>query len=198
MLIPSSLNLNDQIRIFYQFHVYYTTRKILYEMGGIHSKNALPDDPAFKQKENPYDVASYKRLCAEFGIAPSTDFRFTYGQNRGLGYVNIMYSDGPFAHKQWKYPPADLSNPSSQRLKGDSGTTDNNTIAFIRNDQGADKQFEHFVPNHSSGLTLNGLGRINRSIEAFGYCILGAQANKQYSWHPRNCEKHTNRVSSPR
>ena len=181
MLFSSTLNLSDQIRTFYQFHVYYTTRKILYEMGGIQSKNALPDDPAFKQQENPYDVASYKRLCAEFGIDPNTDFRFTYGQNHGLGYVNIMYSDGPFAHKQWKYPPADLSNPSSQRLKGDSGTTNNNTIAFIRNDQGANKQFEHFVPNHSSGLALNGLGRINRSIEAFGYCILGAQANTRSS-----------------
>ena len=150
-------------------------------MGGIQSKNALPDDPAFNQKDNPYDVASYKRICVEFGIDPSTDLRFTYGQNHGLGYVNIMYSDGPFAQKLWKYPPADLSNPSSQRLKGDSGTTDNNTIAFIRNDQGADTQFEHFVPNQTSGLTLNGLGRLNRSIEAFGYCILGAQANTRTS-----------------
>ena len=176
-----SLNLSDQIRTFYQFHVYYTTRKILYEMGGIQSKNALPDDPAFNQQDNPYDVASYKRICAKFGIDPSTDFRFTYGQNHGLGYVNIMYSDGPFAQKQWKYPPADLSNPSSQRLAGDSGATDNNTISFIRNDQGADKQFEHFVPNQTSGLTFNGLGRINRSIEAFGYCILGAHAKTQSS-----------------
>ena len=92
-----------------------------------------------------------------------------------------MYSDGPFAQKQWQYPPADLSNPSSQRLAGDSGTTANNTIAFIRNDQGADKQFEHFVPAQTSGLTLNGLSRINRSIEAFGYCILGAQANTRSS-----------------
>ena len=177
----SSLNLSEQIQTFYQFHVYYTTRKILFEMGGIQSKNALPDDPAFNQQDNPYDVASYKRICAEFGIEPSTDIRFTYGQNHGLGFVNIMYSDGPFAQKQWQYPPADLSNPSSQRLPGDSGTTDNNTIAFIRNDQGADKQFEHFVPNQTSGLTLNGLGRINRSIEAFGYCILGAQANTRSS-----------------
>ena len=177
----TSLKLSEQVRTFYQFHVYYTTRKILYEMGGIQSKNALPDDPAFNQKDNPYDVASYKRICAEFGLDPSTDFRFTYGQNHGLGYVNIMYSDGPFAHKQWQYPPADLSNPSSQRLAGDSGTTSNNTTAFIRNDQGADTQFEHFVPDQTSGLTLNGLGRINRSIEAFGYCILGAQANTRSS-----------------
>ena len=75
----------------------------------------------------------------------------------------------------------DLSNHSSQRLAGDSCATANNTIAFIRNDQGADTQFEHFVPNQTSGLTLNGLGRINRSIEAFGYCILGAQANTRTS-----------------
>ena len=92
-----------------------------------------------------------------------------------------MYSDGPFAHKKWQYPPADLSNPSSQRLAGDSGATTNNTIAFIRNDQGADTQFEQFVPGQTSGLTLNGLGRINQSIMAFGYCILGAQANTRSS-----------------
>ena len=55
MLFPSTLNLSEQIRTFYQFHVYYTTRKILYEMGGIQSKNALPDDPAFNQRDNPYD-----------------------------------------------------------------------------------------------------------------------------------------------
>ena len=177
----SSLQLSGQVRTFYQFHVYYTTRKILYEMGGIQSKNALPDDPAFNQKDNPYDITSYKRICAEFGVDPSTDFRFTYGQNHGLGYVNIMYSDGPFAQKKWQYPPADLSNPSSQRLAGDSGTTTNNTIAFIRNDQGADTQFEHFVPAQTSGLTLNGLGRINQSIMAFGYCILGSQANTRSS-----------------
>ena len=92
-----------------------------------------------------------------------------------------MYSDGPFAHKKRKYPPATLTNPSSQRFSDEDGKTDNDTIAFIRNDQGADKQLEHFVPNRASGLTLNGLGRINRSIKAFGYCILGAQANTRSS-----------------
>ena len=177
MLFPSTLNLSEQIRTFYQFHVYYTTRKILYEIGGIQSKQALPDDTVFKEDNNPYDFAAYKSICAEFGIDPTTDFRFTYGQNHGLGCVYKMYDDGPYAFKKWKYPPADLGNPSSQRLDGDKGTTANNTIAFIRNDQGADKQLKHFVPNRASGLTLNGLGRINRSIEAFGYYILGAQAN---------------------
>ena len=105
-------------------------------MGGIQSKGALPDDPIFKQKDNPYDVEAYKRICGEFGIDPSTDFRFTYGQNNGLGYVHIWYSDHYFAHKDWKYPPADFSNKSSQRFSDEGNKTD-----FIRNDQGADKQF---------------------------------------------------------
>ena len=30
---------------------------------------------SFKQKENSYDVAAYKRICAKFGVNPSTDFR---------------------------------------------------------------------------------------------------------------------------
>ena len=181
MLFPFSLNLSKQIRTFYHFHVYYTTRKILYEIGGIQSKHALLDNTVFKEDNNPYDIAAYKSICAEFGIDPTTDFRFTYGQNNGLGYVYKMYDDGPYAFKKCKYPPADLGNPSSQRLDGDSGITANNKIAFIQNDQGADKQLEHFVPNLASSLTLNGLGRINQSIEAFGYCILGAQANTRSS-----------------
>ena len=51
-----------------------------------------------------------------------------------------------------------------------------NGIYFVRNDQGADKQFEYFVPNHASGLTKAGQARINQSIEAYVYCILGSQA----------------------
>ena len=51
-----------------------------------------------------------------------------------------------------------------------------NGIYFVRNDQGADKQFKYIVPNYLQGKTYAGLGRINQSIEAYCYCILGAQA----------------------
>ena len=51
----------------------------------------------------------------------------------------------------------------------------------MRNDQGAENQLEHFVPDLTNGLTPSGLGRINRSITAFGYCILGTQANTRSS-----------------
>ena len=101
----SSLDLSPQLRSFYLFHVYFTVRCILYEMGGIQSMSALTDDPTFNQKDNHYDIASNKRICAEFGVDPSSDFRFIHGQNHGLGYVNIKYPDGhDFAFKKWTYP----------------------------------------------------------------------------------------------
>ena len=37
------------------------------------------------------------------------------------------------------------------------------------------------MPNYTNGLTPSGLGRLNRSIVAFGYCILGAQVNTRSS-----------------
>ena len=165
----ASLNLTPQMRSFFLFHVYFTVRHILYEMGRIQAFSALPDDPTFNQKDNKYDVVSYKRICAAFGVDPSSDFRFTHGQNQGLGYVNIKYPDGhDFAFKKWTYPPADLTNPSSQRFADEGGTDGaGNKIDFIRNDHGAAVQFEYFVPNHAQGITPEGLATINQSIEAF-------------------------------
>jgi len=69
-IFASGLTLSLQIRAFYIFHVYFTVRRILWQLGGIQSIRALPGDPTFKQFNNHYDVASYKRLCNEFGINP--------------------------------------------------------------------------------------------------------------------------------
>ena len=52
-----------------------------------------------------------------------------------------------------------------------------NLIDFIRNDQGVAVKFEYFVQNYAQGLTQTGLSRLNQSIEAFVYCVLGAQVN---------------------
>ena len=86
-IFDSGVDLPPQIKAFYIFHVYFTVRRILYQLGGIQNKSALPDDPAFNQFNNPYNVASYKRLCIEFGIDPTSDFRFTRGANHGLGSI---------------------------------------------------------------------------------------------------------------
>ena len=149
----------------------------------------------FDEINNPYDVAAYKRICSEFGIDPSTDFRYTRGRNGGLGTVYIRATGlGLMAMADYHYPDPDLAlfdderkqvkDKKTQKMRlikpGDDGYKANG-IEFIRNDQGAENQLEHFVPDFSSGLTPRGLGRINRSIEAFGYCILGAQANTRSS-----------------
>ena len=150
---------------------YEATRHILFEMGGIQRISSLPDDPNFSQTDNKYDVASYERICAEFGVR----------QNHGLGYVFIHYSDGDFAHKQWQYPTP-LSNLSNQRFSDEGGTDSaGNKLECIRNDQGVDRQFEFFVPDRANGLTPAGLAWLKQSIEAFVYCILGAQVNVRSS-----------------
>ena len=178
ILFPTGyLNLSPQVRSFYLLHVYFTMRRILYEIGGIESVSALPDDPTFKQRDNKYEIASYKKICGEFGIDPNTDFRFTHGKNHGFGAGYIWVSDeGPEA-TDYHYPDPDLAlfddERQTDRTKDDYKA---NGITFVRNDQGADKQFEYFVPNYSQGITYPGLARINQSIEAYCYCILGAQA----------------------
>ena len=138
--------------------------------------SALPDDPTFDQTNNKYDVASYNRICAEFGVSPSTDWRFTIGANHGLGNVYIYIARGGMISTDMTYP-----NPHG-KFSDEGGTSaDGDLIQFIRNDHGPDTQFEHFVLSKTLGLTPAGLLRMNQSIEAFVYCILGAQVNARSS-----------------
>ena len=77
--------------------------------------------------------------------------------------------------------PANLSNPSSQRFANEGGKDDaENLLDFVKNDQGADRQFEYFA-NTSAGLTQSGLSRLNQSIKAIVHCVLVAQVNVQRS-----------------
>ena len=58
-IFNSSLFLTLQLRLFFQFHMYFTVRRILYEMDGIQSLSALPGDSTFNPLDNHYDLASY-------------------------------------------------------------------------------------------------------------------------------------------
>ena len=175
-IFDSGLKLTPQITAFYQFHVYFTVRRILFQIGGIQSISALPGDPTFNVIDNHYDIASYKRIWAEFGIAPTSDFRFTGGKNHGLGDVYIgVTGGGPMKIEQ--------AYPGGYNKFGDEGgkAKDGNLIAYIELDPAADSQYDWFAPKTSAGLTQAGLPRVNQSIEAFVYCILGAQVNVRSS-----------------
>ena len=137
ILFPSGsiLNLSPQVRSFYLFHVYFTVRRILYEIGGIESVDALPDDPTFNQKNNHYEIASYKKICGEFSIDPSTDFRFTHGKNYGLGnvYIGVTYK-GPMS-TDYNYPDTDLALLDDERVTNRNDPDYRaNGISFMRND----------------------------------------------------------------
>ena len=133
--------------------------------------SSLPGDPNFNNMDNKYDKASYKRLCAEFGIDSSTDFRYTAGPNNGLGDVYIWASSVGPVKTYLKYP-------GSSSFSDEGGSASKGTlINFIQQWPAADEQANFFCPIDSNGLTEAGLSRINQSIEAFVYCVLGAQVN---------------------
>ena len=158
---------------FLPFHVYFTIRRVLYQLGGIQNMSALPGDPTFNQFNNHYDVPSYKRICAEFGIDPSSDFRFTRDKNNGLGHVYV-YAQGA-TKTEFEYPGFNkFSDEGGKAIKG-------NLIYYIEPDKIAATQYDWFAPKTAAGLTQAGLSRINQSIEAFVYCILGAQVNVRSS-----------------
>ena len=48
-------------------------------------------------------------------------------------------------------------------------------------DDTAYNQYDWFCPNTSEGLTSDGKARVNQSIEAFVYCVLGTQVKLRSS-----------------
>ena len=114
---------------------------------------ALPGDSTFNQFNNHYDVASYKRICAEIRIDPSSDFPFTLGKNHGLGRVNDeMQVD-------FKYPGwMKFSDEGGKVIKRD-------LISQIRPDMVAATQYGWFSPKTAAGLTQAGLSCKKASLQ---------------------------------
>ena len=174
-LTDSELNLPPQVRSFFWFHVYFTVRRILFELGRVQNSLALPGDSAFNQTENKYDIPSFKRICAEFGISPNADFRFTKGDNHGLGSVFEYFTNSGYFKTPYKYPS------KTAKFEDEGGrASDGNLVPYIENTE-ARNQYEYFICPISHGLTSARLSRINQSIESFCFSILGSQVNVRSS-----------------
>ena len=170
-LTDSELILPPQVRSFFWFHVYFTVRRILFELGGPQNSLPLPGDTAFSQTENKYDIPSFERICAEFGISQNADFRFTRGDNHGLGSVFEYFSYSGYTKTPFKYPSKET------KFEDEGGrASDGNLVPYIENTE-ARNQYEYFLCPVSHGLTSAGLSRINQSIESFCYAILGSQVD---------------------
>ena len=191
-----SLNYPKVVNSFIKFHIYFTIRRILYELS-----LPLPDEQPFLINNNPYSKVAYQRLCAEFEIAnnsdfrgagrPLADFRWKGGRNGGLGDIFLDYGEGYHGkgggyqnvHIVRNYDiEADRWPGEGNKFADEGGKKEKgNLISFIRNDDFADFKYAWFIPTSGHGLTKAGLGRLNRSAEAFVYCILGAQVNTRNS-----------------
>ena len=174
-LTDSELKIPPQVRSFFWFHVYFTARRILFELGGPQNSLPLPGGTAFSQTENKYNIPSFERICAEFGISPNADFRFTRGDNHGLGSVFEYFSYSGYTKTPFKYPSKET------KFEDEGGrASDGNLVPYIENTE-ARNQYEYFLCPVSHGLTSAGLSRINQSIESFCYAILGSQVDVRSS-----------------
>jgi len=55
-IFDSGVAMPPQIRAFYKFHLYFTVRRILYQLGRIQSISALPDHPTLNKSNNHFDL----------------------------------------------------------------------------------------------------------------------------------------------
>ena len=157
---------NPLTRSLFSFHVYYQIRRILAEI-----KAPLPQDQAWGATNNPYDRRAYERICNEFGVSPNSDWRVK-GPNWGLGNI-YQYAAGVGYFQMYAgygYNPKTMSFTLKERR-----TNDVVNISYIKQDT-PEASWTSFVLNKSEGFTRPGVERINDSIRAYVWAILGAQA----------------------
>ena len=138
----------------FRFHVYFQTRKILHEMGC-----PLPSDGNFNQSNNHIDLTAFNRLCREFGIETTEDFRCKLGPIGGAGTLYTKEFGRLIANTQpgllnWSGLPKVFDHVQQENVRG----------------------WVNFIPRDGLGLPKAGVARINSSIRAYVYCVLGAQA----------------------
>jgi len=113
----------------------------------------LPWENTFVWNGTRYNHNALNRLCNEFGVNPSNpDFRFK-GESTDADKFSFHYTS-PYKDSLTAYYTSTHQNRS---------------------------QYNWFVPEKSKGLTKAGVARLNKSIEAYVYTILGCQVNTRSS-----------------
>ena len=187
---------DPMIRSVFRFHAYYQIRRILSEM-----KCPLPTDQLWNPLNNGIDMSAFERICAEFEIPSKADFRQKLDNPHGMGsfyFYKKFYQYKFIVSKKWTeltnggdYDPSMNWKISihADRFKGADEQTDK--IEYIK--QTFSKQTDlttegnqfdaigSFVLDKSNGFTQSGVSRINDSIRAYVWAILGAQTQARSS-----------------
>lgn len=179
-------------RAIMNFHVMYQTKKILVQM-----EARTFGDQDFDPHNNPYNKTEYQKILNEFG-AKMDDIPQIDQPAKGLGFIRLSY--GPSA-KLWSLQKQlEYYGGTHHAYPKFSSTGQDNVYMNVQKKGvahfGSDYQFppwnssvgtkmdsvtqDHFdynrvVPDHSSAFTNPGIVRLNDSIRAYVYCLLGAQ-----------------------
>jgi len=170
-------------RAIMKFHVMYQVKRILAQM-----KAREPGDNDFNPYNNPYNKNEYQKLLNEFDVRP-IDIPEIDQPAKGLGYVvsnGSKLSDMKITYNVIEapvYPSTGLKNLylNVQRKGGDWGRYYQfppfNASVGTKMDSVTQTKFDYnrIIPDHSKGFTNPGLVRVNDSIRAYVYCLLGAQ-----------------------
>ena len=152
------------IQAMYRFHLYYQIRRILDEM-----QIPMPTDPAFHMYNNPYNKATYQRLCNEFNVNPNVDWR---------QHVDKGGSNGLGSYVQYETPSGRERMSMRKRGKGPVFFSPRDEIKHTVDISGA---WTTFIPDKSSGFTQAGVVRLNDSIRTYVWALLGAQGQTRTS-----------------
>ncbi|KAK3737880.1 hypothetical protein QZH41_003160 [Actinostola sp. cb2023] len=115
--------------------------------------------------EPPY-VGSATQPRDLLGCPPPLEGKFDYHKN--------FYSESGLEALRREF---DLQDPPDFRFKGKGDVVFGVEWkgAYYKSTHKRRRQYDWFVPSKGLGLTRAGLGRLNRSIEAYVYCVLAAQ-----------------------
>ena len=84
---------DPMIRSVFRFHAYYQIRRILAEM-----ECPLPSDQSFNEMNNIFNKNAFKRICAEFKIPSTFDFRQKLDPSKGMGAIRYYTIHTTYSH----------------------------------------------------------------------------------------------------
>ena len=148
------------------FHVYYQIRRILKEINA-----ALPQDASWNAFEKSYDREANERICKEFGIDVSFDWRQKQNDNQGLGMLYNNWTNSG-------YHPLGRGSEYDTRCYSFTQSTSNVTmhLDYITQGPEATDAWTTFILDNASGFTWRGLKRINESIRTYCWALLGSHS----------------------
>jgi hypothetical protein len=165
------------IRSLFRFHFYYQICKILKYL-----QIPLPGEESFNETKNNINLRNYDFIRKEFRIPNNKKFyideswEYNYNPNSHLmdGYASLAGLTFPHMFKKdWDKERKEVDEPYFVTYWIDTQRSIKTFDVLHQKDY---KRYLEFILEKTNNLTSPGIQRLNDSIRAFIYCLLGAQA----------------------